>query len=554
VAGRASAEGIAPELTKLGRIAGRSRGFVLNNGSQIMKHTHRKRDDAGTEAFKQALYGGDPQQVKALLDQGADIHHCDANGYEALVHAVHGRDVLRDTRLIALLRLLIERGAHLDAVTSYAESGLRVLSRLGRFDAVKVLLDAGADESQLAWTPLIKSTALGTTEEMRRLLADGAAIDERDWWSRSAWLVSLQMGDIAKAELLREHGADIHAVGRCAQPPLFYAIVCYRTTMLRWLCDQGFDIEQTDQFGTTALIQAAECGAIEAVDLLLRAGASIDRIHNGSTALGSATSRDLVLRLLGAGADPQHLSQEGRRALVRLPREADASLLDGVAAADFIAARTRRFGAHNAQPMNEPFWLGMVRAGVTGYQANERFNGPSSFDNPPVWCAQRFGQSITLLPDGRIVQIAGEHEDSYDPDFCIYNDVFVHGVDGSVEIYGYPQEVFAPTDFHTATLCGDAIFIVGSLGYWGQREYGHTPVHRLDTRSWRIERLAIEGPEPGWIHGHRAVLHSAHEIRISGGLVLSMSDGKEEQVENARTWLLDLRCLAWREAADSAAA
>jgi hypothetical protein len=29
------------------------------------------------------------------------------------------------------------------------------------------------------------------------------------------------------------------------------------------------------------------------------------------------------------------------------------------------------------------------------------------------------------------VQIGSEHEDDYDPDFCIYNDVFVHGGDDS---------------------------------------------------------------------------------------------------------------------------
>ena len=43
----------------------------------------------------------------------------------------------------------------------------------------------------------------------------------------------------------------------------------------------------------------------------------------------------------------------------------------------------------------------------------------------PVWCFSRFGTSLTELPDGRFVQIGGEHEDFYDPDFCIYNDVTV---------------------------------------------------------------------------------------------------------------------------------
>ena len=43
----------------------------------------------------------------------------------------------------------------------------------------------------------------------------------------------------------------------------------------------------------------------------------------------------------------------------------------------------------------------------------------------PVWCFNRFGGTVTKLPDGCFVHIGGEHEDFYDPDFCIYNDVIV---------------------------------------------------------------------------------------------------------------------------------
>ena len=154
----------------------------------------------------------------------------------------------------------------------------------------------------------------------------------------------------------------------------------------------------------------------------------------------------------------------------------------------------------------------MIRAGVTGYEGALRFGAGSEQVTRPVWCAQRFGQSMTFLPDGRIVQIAGEHEDHYDPDFCIYNDVFVHGVDGSIAIYGYPESVFPPTDFHTATLVGGSVYVIGSLGYQGTRRFGETPVYRLDVRTFAIERLGPTGEAPGWIFGgHRATETSPRE-------------------------------------------
>jgi hypothetical protein len=158
----------------------------------------------------------------------------------------------------------------------------------------------------------------------------------------------------------------------------------------------------------------------------------------------------------------------------------------------------------------------------------------------------RFGQSITLLPDGRVVQIGGEHEDYYDLDFCIYNDVFVHQRDGSVAVYGYPQSVFPPTDFHTATLVGDSICVIGSLGYQGTRCYGETPVYRLDVHTLRMDRVHASGEGPGWIYKHRAVAVPPHGIRIWGGMVVSGSHNTESHEQNLGSFLLDLDRLRWR--------
>src|SRR5438552_1953342 len=86
--------------------------------------------------LRAALGEGDPQRVSALIDAGADIHYKRTHGYDALLDAVHGRDVTQDPDLLELLALLAAHGVDLSGVSSYGESGLRVLSRLGRFDAV----------------------------------------------------------------------------------------------------------------------------------------------------------------------------------------------------------------------------------------------------------------------------------------------------------------------------------------------------------------------------------------------------------------------------------
>jgi hypothetical protein len=199
----------------------------------------------------------------------------------------------------------------------------------------------------------------------------------------------------------------------------------------------------------------------------------------------------------------------------------------------------------NPERMSRPFWEAMVHCGVSAYEARRHFEGACGPVAEPVWCAQRFGQSLTLLPDGRAVQIGGEHEDFYDPDFCIYNDVFVHEPDGSVAVYGYPQSVFPPTDFHTATRVGDAVYVIGSLGYQGTRRYGQTPVYWLDLHTLRMERLDTRGDAPGWLYKHWAAAVDSHGIRVWGGTVVTGNGSGESHEQNRGSFVLDLDRLLW---------
>lgn len=502
-------------------------------------------DSECASVLREALQAGDPEVVRALIESGADIRYRDENGYDALLDAVHGRDASRDPRLLDLLRLLIASGVNLNGVSSYKESGLRVLSRLGRFDAVRLLLDAGADREHLRWTPLMDAVALGSVSDVEAALAGGANLEEKDWWSRTAWLLALLAGDIAKAQMLIDHGADTHACGRCGHPPLFYPIDGHHPDVLRWLLKLGADVEQTDEFGRTALMEAVEYDDFECLEILLAAGADVDRDANG-TALNRARSRDVCMRLLDAGSDPAELSSEGRRSILGFPIEADADLLTATPE-EFARGWQQSFGRTNPERMINPFWESMIRSGVNAYAPRVKFGRDSDLEQRPIWCADRFGQSITLLPDGRVVQVAGEHEDWYDPDFCIYNDVFVHEPDGTIAIFGYPESVFPPTDFHTATLLGNCIYLIGSLGYEDTRRYGETPVYRLAIDTWRIEPVETKGEAPGWIYKHRAVATGPAQIRVWGGTIVTKSAGDEAHDANAGVFVLDVARGLWHK-------
>jgi hypothetical protein len=188
-----------------------------------------------------------------------------------------------------------------------------------------------------------------------------------------------------------------------------------------------------------------------------------------------------------------------------------------------MAQRTRIFGKSNPELTNHEYWLEQIRTGADGYIGAVNIVGDQPGYDAPYWSFDRFGMSATELPDGRWIEIAGEHEDYYDSDFCIYNDVIVHDGNGKTDIYSYPKSDFQPTDFHTATLIENKIYMVGNLGYLDERHPGWTPVYSLDINTFEISSIKTSGNVPGWISDHEAIL-SNKNIIISGGKVWRDND------------------------------
>jgi len=550
----------------------------------------------GYSVLALAIQGGDVDKVRLLLESEADIHYGRECGYDGLIDALHSRAVTDKEPLLPLIELLQAHGAPTRGESDYGESALSVSSRIGRFDVVARLLEAGANAELLEWNELMHAVALGSVQEVARLLeakaASEAGLTSRDRWERTPWLLSLHTGEIEKARLLLEAGAHLDEVGNCGQTALMHAIENEQVEMLSWLLAQGAEVDARDEFGNTALMMAAEQGATECVRCLLEGGATPgltdgtpeaaektrasmeefledmypvlqDEVDEGmldfsslpgQSAIMKAANLDIVRLLVAAGEDLNDISDEMRAELTGLETEGDIEC----SLEEYAQEKHRRFGTANPERMDIAFWKAMVRSGATAYAARVAFHDTGddhdsdSLEDPeePVWCFHRFGKSITELPDGRIIEIGGEHEDSYDPDFCIYNEVFVHHGSGphgggQFDILGYPEDVFPPTDFHSATLVGDAIYIIGCLGYPEERRPGATPVYRLDCATLAIEKVETSGEPPGWISRHKARYQDG-TIVLRGGQVCVMEDGEEELIENHHEYMLDLALMKWR--------
>jgi hypothetical protein len=177
----------------------------------------------------------------------------------------------------------------------------------------------------------------------------------------------------------------------------------------------------------------------------------------------------------------------------------------------------------------------------------------------PTWCYNRYGTSMTNLGNGKYILIGGEHEDGYDPDFCIYNDVIVFDSTKkfSYEIFSYSTNVFPPTDGHSATFvpAESAIYIIGNLGYMKDRVANFCPVYRLDLVTMKIESVATscesEEANPGWCSHHTAWLDDGGDPRrsdLSASTTILLTGGSTYigKHDTDRLYKFDLLTKTWK--------
>lgn len=77
----------------------------------------------------------------------------------------------------------------------------------------------------------------------------------------------------------------------------------------------------------------------------------------------------------------------------------------------------------NPTRIQNPFWEYIIENGEDPFEIKKMYGLERHYSEPAIFTfAQRFGRTITKLPDNRVVFIGGEHEDCYDVSFYI-NDI-----------------------------------------------------------------------------------------------------------------------------------
>ncbi len=260
-----------------------------------------------------AVKKNDVESVDFLLKGGVDVDAVNGNGRTALICAA------RDGHE-KVVRLLLERGAEIDAVNRVRGGGFTALmyaARSGNEKVVRLLLERGAKIGAVdggGWTALMCAAVSGHEEIVRLLLERGAKIDAVDGGGWTALMYAAVSGHEKVVRLLLEREAEIDAVNGDGWTALMCAARNGHEEVVRLLLERGVEIDAVNRNGYTALMWAVKNGHAKIVEMLIANGADTriyirdDRGDRRKTALDLAETEGIkemiekaaILEWLGA--------------------------------------------------------------------------------------------------------------------------------------------------------------------------------------------------------------------------------------------------------------
>ncbi|PGH02527.1 hypothetical protein AJ80_08838 [Polytolypa hystricis UAMH7299] len=294
-------------------------GRILWVRNVLNDHTENRVLPARTPEDHDAL-------LRLLIDRGADINV--KNRYNTECGAVIRKAVLQGDS--SMIRLLIEHGAHLEALKAHRPNVLHEAAKYNNLDIIQLLIDEGFDvNGRMAGddrTPLHAAASAGAGRTIVFLLEVGADITARSKDGSTPLHAAMDRHDAPKsmriARILLENGASINAKNNYGETPLMVSLsVTCPGRLVQFLLEWGADIHARDNQGGTMLHSTAR-DMPRLIPLLLCNGLSIDvKDDLGRTPLRAAAARpdlDVVEVLVLYGADIYATDNDGQTPLRRV--------------------------------------------------------------------------------------------------------------------------------------------------------------------------------------------------------------------------------------------
>lgn len=288
----------------------------------------------GWTALMAASTSGKTAVVKYLLSKGANAKVKLEDGETTLIQAAQS-DANKE-----IVEALLKEGAEINAQTDEGLTALMRFAWMGQTQAVKLLLDAGADttlKNKNGWTAFYFACSHGNNEKIVKYLLDAGSNPNEKGARGQTPLMWIGWGERTENfKALIAAGADAGAKDDDGKTPLMISARRFFQNEVKLLLDSKADVKAQDNKGWNALMHAAfstfrkeEFGAhgdgmivwlkaSKIIEELISAGTDVNTQNNdGETALilaVKAGNAHFAETLLTNGANPNIKDKKGRTA------------------------------------------------------------------------------------------------------------------------------------------------------------------------------------------------------------------------------------------------
>ncbi|KAM0264307.1 hypothetical protein ACHAQJ_000797 [Trichoderma viride] len=222
----------------------------------------------------------------------------------------------------AVIQLLVEKGADINAKDSFGRTALFIAARKCRYAIARLLIEKGADinaKDDEGRTALWAAAIYKHEAIIELFIEKGADINAKDNQAQTVLWVTSTFKHRAIIELLAAKGADMNAKDNNGQTALFEASRHGEHDIMKLLIQKGADINAKDNNGRTALWIASKCGHKAVIGLLVENGIDINAKddHNQTVLLDAIwrENEDIAGVLIEKGADINIKNRNGHTAL-----------------------------------------------------------------------------------------------------------------------------------------------------------------------------------------------------------------------------------------------
>jgi ankyrin repeat protein len=289
--------------------------LLINEGGNVNENNNWR-----TPLMYAALSNNNPEVIELLINSGANVNAKNTHGLTPLYFAVSSEN----ENSFAIIKLLLEHGANIRTRDPLMRQSILHTAADSNCssDVFELLIEYNAEVNSVdrfKQTPLMLAAESCADPEIIDILLDSGA--DRDAWDNLARTASAYGKNNKNPEVLKR------LMERGVLTPLMQAIMIGSYNDVKQAIEDGWDIQQTDNYGITPLMQAAFSNTPAVINLLLTYGSydDIEKRSNDSyremTPLMFAASRNLDEEMIftlvnGAGADVEAKDKNNLTALM----------------------------------------------------------------------------------------------------------------------------------------------------------------------------------------------------------------------------------------------